>query len=47
MFDVQGITLQTPAQQAFAYIAARTNLPHWTSALGRSLDVVGVVRKAR
>lgn len=32
MFDVQGITLKTTSQQAYAYIAAPDNLPLWTSA---------------
>jgi hypothetical protein len=32
MFDVQGISLQITAQQAYAYISEPTNLPNWTSA---------------
>lgn len=32
MFDVQGISIQNTAQQAYDYISEPDNLPHWTSA---------------
>lgn len=44
MFDVQGITLQTPAQQAFAYIADPANLPHWTNAFASVSNKRAVMR---
>jgi len=43
-FDVQGIELDVPPEQAFSYIADHTHLPRWTSAFASVTNGRAVLR---